>query len=213
MRLTLRSSLFLVTLVCAGVAPVAQAAVFVVPIASFAAPQVTFESVALSTPLNGLTTNGFTFAETSPGTTIVFDSTAGPGNTNNVTGQVGLSTDNPAGRLLTVNLPGLSSAFGFGYASLDTALPNATTITLFNGSTNVGSLSFASLLDPTFPGGFAGIGSTLPFTRATISFPTSTSAYAVDDFRVTAVPEPGSMLLLGAGLAGLVLLRARQARS
>lgn len=205
------------TLCCALLAPAAQAQVFALPQASFAPPQVTFETLASGTPFSGLVTNGFTFTESNPGTapdiTTIISATSGPGDSNNVSGLVALSQGNPAGRLVNVTLPGLSLAFGFGYAALDNPLPNATTVTLFNGAVAVGSLSFASDLDPQFPGGFAGIGSNLPFNRATLSFPQSTAAYALDNFRVTAVPEPSAMLLLAAGIAGLLLLRARQQAS
>ena len=45
---------------------------------------------------------------------------------------------------------------------------NATSITLFSGTTEVGSLSYDGLPDPTFTGGFVGIKSTVPFNTVAI---------------------------------------------
>ena len=71
--------------------------------------------------------------------------------------------------------------------------PNATTtISLFNGATAVGSMSYNGLPDPVFIGGFAGIQSTLPFNRATLTFTNFAAAFAVDNIRtqVTATSVP-----------------------
>src|SRR4029079_11344382 len=99
--------------------------------------------------------------------------------------------------VLSVTLPGLTSAFGYGYALATTVtVTNATTIALFNGATAVGTRSYTGVADPVFAGGFAGISSTDPFNRVQITFSTSATApgFALDNIRTIpvplAVPEP-----------------------
>jgi hypothetical protein len=186
----------------------AQASPIVVPLAAFGAPAVTFSEVPLGTPLNGLTINGFSFTETVVNTTVA---NGGPGDTNSITQPAALGAGNPQGEVITVNLPSLMSDFGFGYAILaGGVVPNAVTVTLFNGATNLGSLSYTASPDPNFPGGFAGIGNATPFDRVTFSFTSTAAAYDFDNIRaITAVPEPATLTLVGAGV--LALARRRRA--
>ncbi|MEP6808924.1 MAG: PEP-CTERM sorting domain-containing protein [Chthoniobacterales bacterium] len=60
----------------------------------------------------------------------------------------------------------------------------------------MGSLAFDANLDPTFPGGFAGIGNAVAFTSVQIELDNSAEAVAIDNFSAIAVPEPTSTLLL-----------------
>lgn len=210
-KATLRA---LIPALLVGLLATASAAPFVVPKASLQPPQVTFSEVPGGIPLDGLTINGFTFSESSP----LFNtaaSSSGPGDTNNVDGEIALSLTNPAAYVLTVTLPGPSIAFGFGFALLaSTSIPNAVTITLFNGVTNLGSLAFDANLDPTFPGGFAGIGNAVAFTSVQITFDRAPQALAIDNFSAIAVPEPSSVWLLGlAAVAVFGLARVRQRRA
>ena len=104
----------------------------------------------------------------------------------------------------------LIDTFGYGFAILSMGIvPNATTISLFNGATPVGSLSYGGAPDPVFAGGFAGIQSTLLFNRAQLTFNSAVApAFAVDNIRtVQSVPEPGTLLLLGVGI-GLLSRRS-----
>ncbi len=162
---------------------------------------ITFTGLASGTEVNGLSVGGVLFNYSLGNGQVVID--GGPGVTNNVNPQNIVSIGNNTG-ILTLTLSGLSNTFGYGYAVLSTApVANATTITLFNGLTNVGSLSYNAVLDPIFAGGFAGIQSTILFDRVQITFNSSTPAFALDNVLVANVPEPATMLLLGTGLAGL----------
>ena len=108
-------------------------------------------------------------------------------------------------------LPGPATVFGYGFAILTTApVLNATTISVFDGATPLGSISYPALLDPLFAGGFAGIESTIPFNRVQATF-AGGPAFAVDNiqFAASAVPEPSALILLASGLG--VLLVGRKA--
>jgi hypothetical protein len=65
-----------------------------------------------------------------------------------------------------MTLPVSVDTFGYGYALLGTGtILNGTIISLFNGATPVGSLSYTATPDPSLPRGFAGIQSKLAFNR------------------------------------------------
>jgi len=67
--------------------------------------------------------------------------------------------------------------------------------------------------------GFAGIQSTVPIVRLDVSYhpnndPARTFNFSIDNLRFeTAAPEPASIILMSAGLAGMVLLRSRRRTS
>lgn len=170
-----------------------------------ASPLITFTGLATGTEVNGLTVSGVVSFTYSLGNgNLVID--GGPGITNNINPPNIVSIGNETG-ILTVHLGGLVNQFGYGYAVLSTVnVANATTITLFNGATNVGSLSYNGVLDPTFAGGFAGIQSTLLFDTVQLTFNSvAAPAFALDNIRfattATTVPEPTSMVLFGSALA------------
>jgi hypothetical protein len=117
--------------------------------------------------------------------------------------------------MLQLTLPTFTNALGYGFADLSTAtLPTATTITLFNGSTNVGSLAYAGSPDPTFTGGFAGIDSTVLFNIVDITFDSvHAPAFAADNIvyaSASAIPEPQAFVLVATGTVGLLALLARR---
>ena len=116
--------------------------------------------------------------------------------------------------MLSLTLPTFANLFGFGYAlrGFETIL-NATTVTAFSGATNLGSLSYNSVLDPNFPGGFAGLQSTTAFNRLELTFnSTQAISFALDDIRFTSVvPEPSSLLLVAMGIGALALVGRRRA--
>jgi hypothetical protein len=170
---------------------------------------ITLNGLANGTEVNGLTVNGVSFAYRVGGNplngAVVID--GGPGITNNVSPPNIVSIFNNTGTLI-VTLPTLSNMFGYGYAILTTSpVTNATTITIFNGATPLGTLSYNGVPDPNFTGGFAGIQSSILFNRVEINFNSvAAPAFALDNIRfantATTVPEPASMLLLSTGLAG-----------
>ena len=172
-----------------------------------------FDEVPDGTPINGLTIKGFTFSENTP--QALATSGGGPGPTNHISPPEALQllgTFNPATYALTVTMPGAVTSFGFGFAILDLApTANALTITLFNGATNLGSLTYAGSPDPMFDGGFAGIGSTDAFTSARITFGPTAQSYAIDNMAAVtaAIPEPGTALF-GLALCGIAAIRRRR---
>jgi hypothetical protein len=180
-------------------------------------PVITFDGLAFGTEVNGLTVGGATFQTTLAGvpTNGLADIDGGPGVTNNVNPPNVVSFANPSGEALVVNLPAAESLFGFGYAiAASGTVPNAATINLFNGTTNVGSISFTGNSDPSFTGGFAGVQSTLPFKQAVLTFSQTGGAYAVDNVRFapTGVPEPASLIMLSLGALGVFVTVLRQRR-
>ena len=147
---------------------------------------ITFTGLADGTEVNGLTVGGILFNYSLGNGHVIIN--GGPGVTNNVSPQNIVSIGNHTG-ILTLTLSGLSNTFGYGYAILN-AVPvaSATTITLFNGVTNVGSLAYNGLPDPIFTGGFAGIQSTLLFNRVEITFNSAAApAFALDNILVAAL--------------------------
>ena len=167
----------------------------------------TFTGLADGTEVNGLTVNGILFNYSLGNGQVTID--GGPGPTNNITPPNIVSIGNNTG-VLSVTLPSFVDTFGYGYAVLNTgAVTAATTISLFSGATPVGSLSYNGVPDPTFSGGFAGIGSTVPFDIVRVTFNSvAAPAFALDNIRTsTAVPEPSTMLLIGTGIAVFLLFR------
>ena len=171
-----------------------------------------FAGLASGTEVNGLTASGALFNYMVGGSplngAVVID--GGPGTTNNITPPNIVSVGNNSGTL-TIALPNTASIFGYGYAILTTvSVANATTISLFSGSTSVGSLSYNATPDPTFTGGFAGIQSTIPFDRVAVTFNSvAAPAFALDDVRFNTIPEPSTMWLVLSSAVGALVWRRR----
>lgn len=193
-----------------------RAALVTLPSASLSPPIVdpgiivNFGEVTLGTPIQNQTIKGFTFSENIP-TASTSDQgphqfVPGPLNLSGISLQSVLGAD-LTNYVLTVTMPIPVHSFGFGYAinNFD-SVPSAVSITVFNGSTNLGSITYPGAPDPTFTGGFAGIGSTDYFTSAQIRFPTA-SLFAIDNLTV---PEPSSLGLMLLGCAALASQRRRQ---
>jgi PEP-CTERM motif-containing protein len=174
----------------------------------------TFAAQTNGGEVNGTTVDGILFQYSLGNGQVVFD--GGPGSTNNITPLNIVSIGNNSGTLM-LTLPSLVDTFGYGFALLNTGpIATATTISLFNGATPVGSLSYAGVPDPTFSGGFAGIQSTLLFDHVQLTFNSAVApAFALDNVRTfnsgatTAVPEPATLLLVATGAAALGRRRRR----
>jgi hypothetical protein len=173
----------------------------------------TFTGLPTGVEVNGLTVDGIQFAYSLGNGLLVID--GGPGTTNNVVPQNIVSVGNNTG-VLTLTLPSFVDTFGYGYALLSNApIANATSIFLFSGATQVGSLVYNGVPDPSFSGGFAGIQSTIPFSSVRLTFNAAAApAFAVDNIRTgISTPEPPSVLLMGIGLGTLLLYYRKRSRS
>ena len=160
----------------------------------------TFTGIANGAEVNGLIVDGIQFNYSLGNGQVIID--GGPGPTNDISPPNIVSIRDDTG-VLRLALPSFVDTFGYGYAILNSgAVANATTINLFSGATNVGSLSYSGVSDPTFTGGFAGIQSTIPFNIVQITFNSVVApAFALDNIRTaTTVPEPSTMLLVGTGI-------------
>ncbi len=158
----------------------------------------------------GWSCNGVTFNYSLGDGQVIID--GGPGETNHVSPPNVVSVGDPSG-MMKLSLPGPATRFGYGFAILNNGfIANATTITLYNGNTFIGSLSYDGDSDPDFTGGFAGIQSSDPFDTAYISFdPNAAPAWAFDNVMIyNDVPEPGSLLLMGSGVVGIAGLVRRR---
>lgn len=167
---------------------------------------VTFTGIPAGTEVNGLAVDGLTFSYSLGNGQVITD--GGPGVTNNISPPNIVSIGSNAGAL-TIMLPFAADLFGYGYAILNTTfIASATTMSIFDGVTPAGTLSYDGNLDPTFSGGFAGLVSTRPFDRVVVTFNAAVApAFALDNIRVSAaavVPEPASILLVLGGLLGVL---------
>jgi len=209
---TVKTALKLMTAICALAVSTGAQANLISVTSPFGPPNVTFSGLPSAAPLNGLAINGFTFSETISNT---FVRVGGPGNTNDITQPSALGNANPAGEIITVAMPSMTSEFGFGYAILaGGVVPNAVTISLFNNATDLGSLSYTGSPDPTFPGGFAGIESSNAFNIAEITFNPKAAAYDFDNITaIKAIPEPVTLSIFGTGLAAALATRRRKQKT
>jgi hypothetical protein len=162
-----------------------------------------------------------TFTNTVNGLSATFSSSADPGGfvvyqsmfetlTGNVLGDPGpAGMDNLA---LSVNFSANLAAVEFDFATSDFSTPSPLTLTAYQNSKLIGSVSSKGqfLSGFSFPEGeiaFAGN----PFNRIVIS--STATDFAVDNIAVSAAPEPATCALLGIALLtlGVPALRRRRA--
>jgi hypothetical protein len=217
MRASWISAAFVVVWTLVAV-PRASATVIPIGIGAFGpgSTLTTFTGLALGTEVNGLTVDGILFQYSLGNGRVAIG--VGPNTTNNINQPDIVSNpgSNNSG-VLTMTLPVSVDTFGYGYALLGAGtILNGTMISLFNGAIPVGSLSYTATPDPSFPGGFAGIQSTLAFNRVEVTFNSvSAGAFALDNVRrgpAVPVPEPTTLMLLGTGVLGIIRVRARRKR-
>jgi len=212
---TLAISLLLGVMLC-----VANAAATVMPISEGAFPGsallIDFAGLLDGTEVNGLVVDGVGFSYSLGDGQVDID--GGPGFTNNISPPNIVSVGDNTGSV-TIALPAPANMFGYGFAILSLFdVADATTMSVFNGPTFLGSLSFAGAPDPFFTGGFAGLASTLAFDHVVVTFNSVVaSAFAMDNILVASavvpppLPEPPTILLMLAGL--LVALLALTPRT
>ena len=164
-----------------------------------------------------------TFTDTVDGLSATFSSSADPGGfviyptiyetlTGNVLGDPGPAfADNLA---LDVNFSQNLSAITLDFATSDFFTPSPFTVTAYENSNLVGSVSSTGefLSGFTFPEGeiaFAGSA----FNQVVIS--SAATDFAVDNINVAPTPEPGTLTLIGTGLflLGIGSVRRRKAAS
>ncbi|HVP50322.1 MAG TPA: PEP-CTERM sorting domain-containing protein [Candidatus Bathyarchaeia archaeon] len=163
---------------------------------------ITFDGLTDGTEVNGLVVSGVLFTYSLGDGQVIID--GGPGVTNNINPPNVVSVGDPSG-MMKISLPAPATLFSYGYAIEDTGfVADATTIALYSGSTFIGSMSYDGDSDPNFTGGFAGIGSTIPFDTAYLTFNSVAPAWAFDNVAFnSAVPEPSTLILLGSGIVGI----------
>jgi len=200
--------------------PMASASVIAVGIGAFpmGSTLTTFTGLAIGTDVSGLTLDGILFQYSLGSGRVAIG--IGPNTTVNINPPAVVS--NPGANnsgVFTMTLPSLIDTFGYGYALQGTGtILNGTILSLFDGATLVGSLSYTATPDLIVPGGFAGIRSTLPFNRVEATFNSvSAAAFALDNIRrgpaVATVPEPTTLALLGTGVLCMMMrVRARRKR-
>src|SRR5262245_50652504 len=209
-------------IMAAVVCGTASAAVVAVGPSAFptGATVIDLQTVPLGTEVNGLVVDGVTFSYTVGGMPLNGAVQIGSSpTTNNLMPPNIVSIGNATG-ILGMRLPTPAFLFGYGYAiqTIGT-LPGATTISLFNGATPVGSLQYTGMSDPVLTGGFAGIQSTIAFDRVQVVFLAGeTAGFAMGNMQyvetVSTVPEPSSawLVIMGPGLPGISRITSRYLR-
>jgi len=207
----------------------ASASASVIPVGQSAFPDnstvINFQGIPPGTEVNGLVVNGVTFSYSVGGQplngAVAISNTPPPGVTNNISPPNIFSVGNASG-ILSIQLSAPVFLLGYGYAIITSGtLPNATTISVFSGTTPMGTLPYTGTSDPFYTGGFAGIQSTMAFDRVQVTFLSGeTQGFALDNLQFPSqsppgVPEPSTvwLLIIGVALLGRWLYSRRPSRS
>ena len=205
----------------------ASASASVIPMGQSAFPDnstvINFQGIPPGTEVNGLVVNGVTFSYSVGGQplngAVAISNTPPPGVTNNISPPNIFSVGNASG-MLGIQLPAPVFLLGYGYAIITSGtLSNATTISVYSGTTMLGMLPYTGMSDPFYTGGFAGIQSTIAFDRVQVSFLSEkTQGFGFSNLlfprQSPSVPEPSTvwLMIIGVALLGVSRPLFRSAR-